>query len=89
MQPTEIVDILHRAMVVLMVTAGPVVLVSALVGLVVAVVQAATQIQDQSISQALKLGAVILVLFVGGGSMAAEVMRFSDRLLTDIATLVK
>lgn len=89
MQTADIVDVLHRAMVVLMVTAAPAVIVAAIVGLLVAVVQAATQLQDQSISQALKLGAVVIVLFVGGASMGSEVVRFGDRILTEIPALVK
>lgn len=89
MQTADIVDVLHRAMVVLMVTSAPAVIVAAIVGLLVAIFQAATQLQDQSISQALKLGAVTIVLLVGGASMGAEVVRFADRVLNEIPTLVK
>jgi type III secretion protein S len=89
MQTADIVDVLHRAMVVLMFTAAPTVLVAALVGLMVAVVQAATQLQDQSISQALKLSAVVIVLLVGGASMGARVVAFGDGILTDLPALVR
>lgn len=89
MQTADIVAVLHSAMVVLMVTAAPAVIVAAIVGLLVAIVQAATQLQDQSFSQALKLGAVTLVLLVGGASMGAEVVRFGDRVLNEIPNLVK
>ena len=89
MQTAQIVDVLHRAMVVLIVTSAPAVIVAAIVGLLVAVVQAATQLQDQSIGQALKLGAVVIVLLVGGAWMGAEVVRFGDRVLNEIPTLVK
>ena len=89
MQTAQIVDVLHRAMVVLMITAAPAVITAAIVGLLVAVVQAATQLQDQSISQALKLGAVVIVLLVGGGSMGAEVLRFGDRLFAELPALAK
>jgi type III secretion protein S len=89
MQTADIVDVLHRAMVVLMVTSAPAVIVAAIVGLMVAIFQAATQLQDQSIGQALKLGAVTIVLLVGGASMGAEVVRFGDRVLNEIPTLVK
>ena len=89
MQTAQIVEVLHRAMVVLMVTAAPAVIVAAIVGLLVAVFQAATQLQDQSIGQALKLGAVTIVLVVGGASMGAAVVRFGDQVLNEIPTLVK
>jgi type III secretion protein S len=89
MQTAQIVDVLHRAMVVLMVTSAPAVIAAAIVGLLVAVVQAATQLQDQSIGQALKLGAVVIVLLVGGVWMGAEVVRFGDQVLNEIPALVK
>ena len=89
MQTADIVAVLHRAMVVLMVTAAPAVIVAAIVGLLVAVFQAATQLQDQSISQALKLGAVVIVLLVAGAWMGAEVVRFGDQVLNEIPALTK
>jgi type III secretion protein S len=89
MQTTDIVDVLHRAMVVVMVTSAPAVIAAAVVGLLVAVFQAATQLQDQSIGQALKLSAVTIVLIVGGASMGAELVRFGDQVLNDIPKLVK
>jgi type III secretion protein S len=89
MQTHELIDVMHKAMLVLMLTAAPTVIVSAVVGLVVAVVQAVTQLQDQSIGQALKLGAVMLVLLVTGGWMSSEVFRFADRLFADLPTLTR
>jgi type III secretion protein S len=89
MQNQELAEMLQRAMFVLMITAAPAVVVSAVVGLLVAVVQAATQLQDQSISQALKLGAVLLVLIVSGGWMSTEVWRFADRLIDQLPTLAR
>lgn len=89
MQTHELVDLLQKAMVLLMITSAPAVIVSAIVGLLVAIVQAATQLQDQSISQALKLGAVLLVILVTGGWMSAEIYRFGDRLLAQLPSLVR
>jgi type III secretion protein S len=89
MQNAELVDVLHKAMLVLVTSAAPAVITAAVVGLVVAVVQAATQLQDQSISQGLKLGAVLLVLLVTGGSMSAGVLRFADTLFTQLSTLAR
>jgi type III secretion protein S len=89
MQTQELVELMQRAMWLLMITAAPAVLVSALVGLVMAIVQTATQLQDQSISQGLKLGAVLLVMLVTGRWMSTEVLRFADQLLNDFPNLVR
>jgi type III secretion protein S len=89
MQTHEMVNLLQTAMALLMLTAAPAVIASAVVGLVIAVVQTATQLQDQSIGQAFKLGAVLLVLLVTGAWMGAEIWRFADQLLTRLPTLVR
>jgi type III secretion protein S len=89
MQNPEVIELLQRAMVVLIMTSAPTVVAAAVVGLVLALVQAATQLQDQSVAQALKLGAVLVVLVLSGGWMSAEVLRFADRLLTDLPGLTK
>jgi type III secretion protein S len=87
MQTIDIVNALHKAMFVVVITAAPAVIAAAIVGLLVAIVQAATQLQDQSIGQALKLSAVTIVLLVGGASMGAEVVRFGDQILNELTAL--
>lgn len=89
MQNPELVDLLQRAMILLMITAAPTVIVSAIVGLLLAVVQAATQLQDQSIAQAMKLGAVLVVLVLTGGWMSGEILRFADRLLDELPRIAR
>jgi type III secretion protein S len=84
-----LIELMHRGMVLLMMTAAPAVITAAVVGLVVAVVQAATQIQDQSISQSMKLGAVVVVLLVTGSWIGAEVLRFGQQLLESIPVLTR
>jgi type III secretion protein S len=81
MQTHELVAWTQKALWLLMLTATPAVVVSALVGLLIAVVQAATQLQDQSIAQSAKLGAVALVLVVAGAWMSSEVYQFADEVL--------
>jgi type III secretion protein S len=81
MQTHELVAWTQKALWLLMLTAAPAVIASAVVGLVVAIVQAATQLQDQSISQSAKLGAVTAVLVVAGTWMSSEVVRFADELM--------
>lgn len=78
----EVVSWLQKALWLLMLTAAPAVLVATVIGLVVAVLQAATQLQDQTISQSLKLGAVLLTLLVGGPWMGSQIYRFADEIFS-------
>ena len=65
----------------------PAVLVSALVGLIVGVFQAVTQIQDQSIAIAPKFIAVVITVVLTASWAGAELHNFGQKLLHDIAIL--
>ena len=56
-------------------------IIELLVGVAVGLFQALTQIQDQTLPQAVKLIAVMLVLLVMGGLMAVQVGNLASRML--------
>ena len=64
---------------------GPTLVLSMLVGVLIAIFQAVTQIHEQTISFILKLTVVILVLLVGGGWMMENLLDYSRRLFELIA----
>jgi flagellar biosynthetic protein FliQ len=67
-------------LLVLLVSAPPL-LASLAVGLIVGVMQAATQIQDQTLVFVPKLVAVVLVLVALGPLLGAQLLRFTQALL--------
>jgi flagellar biosynthetic protein FliQ len=79
--------VLHAAreglLLVLLLSAPPL-LASMAVGLVVGVVQAATQIQDQTLGFVPKLVIVTLVLAAMGPVLGAQLVRFTEALLLSI-----
>lgn len=87
MDTPVLVTLTQKALWLLALTAAPTVVIAGLVGLLIAVVQAATQLQDQSISQSAKLGAVLLVLWVTGGWMSREIMEFGNELMRAMSGL--
>jgi type III secretion protein S len=84
MNTAAIIDASYRALTLVLLLSLPVVIASATVGLLSAVAQAVTQIQDQGVSQALKLIAVLLVLAVSLKWMATELYHTADQLFTSI-----
>jgi type III secretion protein S len=84
----DIVMLMQQALMLVLVVAAPAVVTAAAVGLVVAVIQATTQIQDQSVSQALKLGAVVIVLAASGSWMGAMVYRFGEHLFANFPAII-
>ncbi len=69
MDTTQAMDLMRDAVGVAIKLASPMLLLSMLIGVVVAILQAVTQIHEQTISFVLKLIVVISVLLVGGGWM--------------------
>ena len=61
---------------------APVLLLSMLVGILVAIFQAVTQIHEQSLAFILKLIVVVLVLLVGGNWMLETLLDFSRNLFS-------
>jgi flagellar biosynthetic protein FliQ len=79
-----IIRIVREALLlVLLISAGPM-LASMLVGFIVSVFQATTQIQEQTLSYVPKLVAVFLTLAVLGPWMLAQTIRFSRLILESI-----
>jgi flagellar biosynthetic protein FliQ len=70
-------------LLVLLVSAPPV-LASLAVGLIVGILQAATQIQDQTLMFVPKLLVVVLVLMAMGPLLGSQVLRFTQALLLTI-----
>ena len=69
MDTTMAMDLIRDAAGVAIKLASPMLVLSMLVGVVVAIFQAVTQIHEQTISFVLKLIVVISVLLLGGGWM--------------------
>ena len=78
----EPVDILRQGVGVALKIAGPLLVLSMLVGILVAIFQAVTQIHEQSLSFILKLIVVVLVLLVVGGWMLENLQDFARYLFT-------
>jgi flagellar biosynthesis protein FliQ len=70
-------------LLVLLISAAPM-LASVLVGFVVSLFQATTQIQEQTLSYVPKLVAVFLTLAVAGPWMLTQAIRFATMILESI-----
>ncbi len=83
MDSSVVSDILRDAVGVAIKLGGPMLVLSMLVGVVVAIFQAVTQIHEQSISFMLKLLVVVSVLLLAGGWMM-ETLQDYARALFDL-----
>ena len=60
--------------------------VAAVVGLIVALVQAATQLQEQTFQYAMKFFAIVVTIFATASLAGAGLYRFTDRIFSDFPT---
>lgn len=81
MQYEGVIQLTSEAMMLCLLLSAPAVLVSVIVGLTVSFVQAVTSLQDQAISQGIKLLCVTVVVVMSAPWAGATLMHFSQRLL--------
>ena len=85
----DMTDITIEALWLVLLLSGPPVAAAALVGLVVAFLQAATQLQEQTFPYALKFLTIVIMLFVTGSLIGGTLYVFADRIFLDFPGLVR
>ena len=85
MDTTTVIDVLREAVSVALKLGGPMLILSMLVGVMIAIFQAVTQIHEQTISFMLKLIVVILILLIGGSWMLTTLQDYTKDIFALIA----
>ena len=88
MTPDVISSIAQETVLVAIKLIAPILLSSLAVGLVVAMFQAATQINEQTLTFIPKLATIIIVLMVAGPWMLQVIIDFFQNLLHQIPELI-
>jgi type III secretion HrpO family protein len=88
MENSIVLDFSVRAMILVLILSLPSILVATAVGLIVSLLQALTQIQEQTLGFTMKLIAVVIVLLVTARWIGAEVMQFTRYLFAYFPTLL-
>ena len=76
MEPQVAIDLGHDAMKACLLVGGPILLVSLVIGLVIGVLQAMTQVQDQTVSFVPKLMCMMLVIGLGLPWLSEQMIEF-------------
>ncbi len=79
MHVAALVDAAQQALILAALVSLPIVGVAALVGLLVAAIQAAAQVQDPTLSHLPRMLAVIAALVVAGPWMGHQIAGFAER----------
>ncbi len=88
MNQDTVVNLASQAMSLALKIAGPLLLVALVIGLVVSVFQAVTQIQEQSLSLIPKIVGVAVVVVVLGPWMLGQLVNYASNLYSSIPQLI-
>ena len=88
MSPEVFVDILRESLWLIIVLVSAVVVPSLMVGLVVAIFQAATSINEQTLSFLPRLIVTLLALIFGGHWIVGQIMDFTIGLIQRIPSVI-
>jgi flagellar biosynthetic protein FliQ len=88
MTPENVMDLAHRMLLVTSMIAAPLLLIALVAGLVIGMFQAATQINESTLSFIPKLLLLVLALFVTGPWILRVLTDFTRDLYTSIPTMV-
>ena len=76
----EVLDLMYEVFVLAVQLGGPVLVISMLVGVLISIIQAATQIHEQTITFVPKLLVIGIILVFMGGNMLETLQDFTVRI---------
>lgn len=88
MDTSQLIEVFRDAILTGMKVAGPILLISMLVGLVISIIQAATSINEQTMTFVPKLIITALMMILLGGWMLQQMMDLVLRIFELIATKI-
>ena len=85
----EVLELTKQALWLVLILSGPPIAAAAIFGLVIAFLQAATQLQEQTFAYAVKLLVIVLTLFITGSLLGGTLFTFAERIFLDFPGLVR
>ena len=85
----EVLELTRQALWLVLILSGPPIAAAALVGLLVAFLQAATQLQEQTFAYALKFLTIVLMLFVTGSLIGGSLYTYTHHIFTSFPGMVR
>jgi len=87
MSPETVIHIGRKAVETILLTSAPMLLAAMVIGLVISIFQAATQINEQTMTFIPKIIAVFLTLLIFGPWIIELLITFTTGIITQIATV--
>jgi type III secretion protein S len=85
----EVIHLVREALWLVLVLSAPPIVAASVVGLIVAFLQAATQLQEQTLTYTLKFVTVTLTLLLTASVIGSTLYHFADRLFGNFPLMVR
>lgn len=89
MLQSNVIHLTQQALWYVLLLSAPPILVAAIVGLLIAFVQAATQLQEQTLQYAAKFFAITLTIFATASLLGGGLYQFGDGVFSNFAGMVR
>jgi type III secretion protein S len=89
MSHSEVHQFVSQALWLVLVLSAPPVIVAAVIGLLIAILQAATQIQEQTFQYAVKFFAIVVTIFLTASLLGGALLQYTDTVMSNFPGIVK
>ena len=85
----DVLAVTAQALWLVLLLSAPPIVAASIVGLLVAVVQAATQLQEQTLQYTLKFFAIVITIFITASLMAGSLLQFGEAIFSGFPGMVR
>lgn len=85
----DVVGLTTQALWLVLLLSAPPIIAASVVGLLVAIVQAATQLQEQTLQYTLKFFAIVMSILVTASLMAGSLYSYADTIFSGFAGMAR
>ncbi|MBE3569945.1 MAG: flagellar biosynthesis protein FliQ [Bacillales bacterium] len=88
MSPEMVISLAEKGVYMILILSGPIMLIGLVVGLIVSIFQAMTQIQEQTLAFIPKIVAMLVGLVVLGPWMLTHMISYTTQILSNLTQFV-
>lgn len=89
MTPSQVVSLAQDAVTITLMISAPLLLVGMVVGIIIALFQATTQIQEMTLTFVPKIVAVMMTLLFFSSWMMTTLMDYTENLITSLPMIIR
>ncbi len=85
----QAVGLMNQALWLVLTLSAPPIIAASIFGLLIAVVQSATQLQEQTLQYTVKFLAIVITIFLTAGLVGGTLVAFGDRVFSDFPQMIR